>query len=55
MEQPSGPELDQLLQEVPLLPPFAPFPQLGGYPNTSPSSWGMGEPRWDDSIRPGHA
>lgn len=56
MEQSSTAELDQLLQEVPLLPSFAPLPQHSGYPNSSLSSWGLGqEARWDDSIRPRHA
>ncbi|XP_068853757.1 signal transducer and activator of transcription 6 [Aphelocoma coerulescens] len=55
MEQSPGSELEQFLQDVPLLPPFAPLPQHSGYPNSSPSCWGLGEARWDDSIRPGHA
>lgn len=55
MEQSSTPDLEQFLQE-PLLPPFVPLPQPSGYPNSSLSSWGLGqEARWDDSIRPRHA
>ncbi|XP_066193540.1 signal transducer and activator of transcription 6 [Sylvia atricapilla] len=56
MEQSSASDLDQLLQEVPLMPTFAPLPQPSGYPNSSLASWGVGqEARWDDSIRPRHA
>ncbi|XP_032939213.1 signal transducer and activator of transcription 6 [Catharus ustulatus] len=56
MEQSSASELDQLLlQDMPPLSPFAPLPQHSGYPNSSLSSWGLGDARWDDSMRPGHA
>ncbi|XP_058678068.1 signal transducer and activator of transcription 6 [Ammospiza caudacuta] len=54
MDQPSASELEHLLEVSPL-PPFAPLQQHSVYPNSSLSSWGLGDARWDDSIRPGHA
>ncbi|XP_064495030.1 signal transducer and activator of transcription 6 isoform X2 [Pseudopipra pipra] len=52
MEPPSSSDLEQLLHNVTLFPPFAPPPQHSEYPE---SSWGLGEARWDDGARPGHA
>ncbi|KAM8990465.1 signal transducer and activator of transcription 6 isoform 3-T3 [Ara ararauna] len=54
MNQPPCSDLDQFLQEMSVEGhPFPPPPQHSGYP--SASCWGLGESRWDDSIRPGHA
>lgn len=59
-ELPPGSEFDQFLQEMsmedPTLcpPPFVPPPQRSAYPNLTASCWGVGESRWDDSVRPGH-
>lgn len=58
-ELPPGSEFDQFLQEMSLedptlCPPFAPPPQRSAYPNPTASYWGLGESRWDDSVRPGH-
>ncbi|XP_069735755.1 signal transducer and activator of transcription 6 [Phaenicophaeus curvirostris] len=60
MDLSPGSDLDQFLQELPLEgpvlgPPFTPPPQRSVYPSPSASCWGLGEARWDDSIRPGHA
>ncbi|XP_054253122.1 signal transducer and activator of transcription 6 [Indicator indicator] len=49
-----GPDLDSFLG-IPLCPPFVPSPQRSGYPPPSAAAWGLGEARWDDSVRPGHA
>ncbi|XP_062488630.1 signal transducer and activator of transcription 6 isoform X2 [Pezoporus occidentalis] len=53
MDQPPCSDLDQFLQEMAAEgPPFPAPPQHSGYPNAS--GWGLGDSRWDDSIRPGH-
>ncbi|XP_037226806.1 signal transducer and activator of transcription 6 isoform X1 [Falco rusticolus] len=60
MDLPPSSDLDQfLLQEMSLegpalCPPFPPPLPRGGYPSPNASCWGLGESRWDDSIRPGH-
>ncbi|XP_068266096.1 LOW QUALITY PROTEIN: signal transducer and activator of transcription 6 [Nyctibius grandis] len=60
MDLPPGSDFDQFLQEMSLegpalCPPFTPSLQRSGYPSPSASCWGLGEARWDDSVRPGHA
>lgn len=60
MDMPPSSEFDQFLQEVSLegptlCPPFTPPLQRSGYPSPNASCWGLGESRWDDSVRPGHA
>ncbi|KAM6231326.1 signal transducer and activator of transcription 6 isoform 2-T2 [Spheniscus humboldti] len=60
MDLPPGSDFDQFLQEMSLegpalCPPFTPSLQRSRYPSPNASSWGLGESRWDDSIRPGHA
>ncbi|KAM6189050.1 signal transducer and activator of transcription 6 isoform 1-T3 [Sarcoramphus papa] len=60
MDVPPGSDFDQFLQEMSLegpalCPPFTPPLQRSGYPSPNASCWGLGESRWDDSIRPGHA
>ncbi|XP_065515557.1 signal transducer and activator of transcription 6 isoform X3 [Lathamus discolor] len=53
MDQQPCSDLDQFLQEMSVEgTPFPPPPQHSGYPNAS--CWGLGESRWEDSIRPGH-
>ncbi|XP_063997591.1 signal transducer and activator of transcription 6 isoform X2 [Pogoniulus pusillus] len=54
MDLAPGPDLDSFL-DIPLCPPFMPSPQRSAYPSPSTASWGLGEARWDDSARPGHA
>ncbi|XP_054033350.1 signal transducer and activator of transcription 6 isoform X2 [Dryobates pubescens] len=54
MDLAPGPDLDPFL-DIPLCPPFVPSPQHSGYPPPSTAAWGLGEARWDDSARPGHA
>ncbi|KAM6038606.1 signal transducer and activator of transcription 6 isoform 2-T2 [Theristicus caerulescens] len=60
MDLPPGSDFDQFLQDVSLegpalCPPFTPPLQRSGYPSPNASCWGLGESRWDDSVRPGHA
>ncbi|XP_029892603.1 signal transducer and activator of transcription 6 isoform X2 [Aquila chrysaetos chrysaetos] len=60
MDMPPSSDFDQFLQEVSLegptlCPPFTPPLQRSGYPSPNASCWGLGESRWDDSVRPGHA
>ncbi|XP_027301234.3 signal transducer and activator of transcription 6 isoform X2 [Anas platyrhynchos] len=60
MDLPPSSEFDQFLQEMSLespalCPPFTPPLQRSGYPSPNASCWGLGESRWDDSVRPGHA
>ncbi|XP_042652740.1 signal transducer and activator of transcription 6 isoform X2 [Tyto alba] len=60
MDLPPSSDFEQFLQEVSLegpalCPPFTPPLQRSGYPSPNPSCWGLGESRWDDSVRPGHA
>ncbi|XP_054663269.1 signal transducer and activator of transcription 6 isoform X1 [Grus americana] len=60
MDLPPSSDFDQFLQEMSvegpaLCPPFMPPLQRSGYPSPNASCWGLGESRWDDSVRPGHA
>lgn len=60
MDLPPSSEFDQFLQEMSLespalCPPFTPPLQRSGYPSPNASCWGLGESRWDDSVRQGHA
>ncbi|KAM9214514.1 signal transducer and activator of transcription 6 [Leptosomus discolor] len=60
MDLPPNLDFDQFLPEVSLegpalCPPFTPPLQRSGYPSPNASCWGLGESRWDDSVRPGQA
>ncbi|KAM7079936.1 signal transducer and activator of transcription 6 isoform 2-T3 [Ciconia maguari] len=60
MDLPPSSDFDQFLQEMSLegpalCAPFTPPLQRSGYPSPNASCWGLGESRWDDSVRPGHA
>ncbi|XP_074990101.1 signal transducer and activator of transcription 6 isoform X1 [Calonectris borealis] len=59
VDLPSGADFDRFLQEMSLegsalCPPFTPPLQRSGFPSPNASCWGLGESRWDDSVRPGH-